>query len=195
MSLYLVRKGDRQLWVGYEREDGFYTYLANTGQFVRNDAVGADFLMDREMDYEPLTPDQAQAKMAAGVGRVDERKMGWLVKEFRAEEAESLTVEQVFGAQPQQLAHLPNRRARAQALAHAVSQAQPDQWITWRTYPPDNRQAAQAAAHDLRTGKVRALADLAVDTRVVPTADETCIVVQVTRADTSASGNAAVSTS
>lgn len=182
MSLYLVRDGDREVWVAAEREGRMFTYVANTGRFQRNKPVGSDFLMEREMAYEPLTPEQARAKMDAGVGRLDERTMGPILDQFRADDAEYLSVEDVFGAQPQQVPQQPNRRARARALADAVNEAQPGQWVTWRTYPPDRRQTAQVAAHDLKNGKIRALGDLPVDTRIVPTTDETGLVVQITRA-------------
>ncbi len=50
-----------------------------------------------------------------------------------------------------------------------VKRAAPSQWVTWRTYGPDKRAAAYATASQLRTGKVAALNDVKVTSRVTGT--------------------------
>lgn len=178
-SLFLVRDEDgTELWVAWEDQVAghLYVYVANTEQFHRNDPLAVDFYYDRSKSYEPIDPDTAAAKIAAGVGRINERHFGWLVEKYRAD-PNPLSVSSVLGAQ----VPVPRSpQARSRAFATDLTKARPGVWVTYKTYPTTDRQKAHVAAYDLRAGKIRSIAEIGpIDTRVIDT--DTAVEVQVAR--------------
>lgn len=159
MNLFLVTdETGRERWVAYEDPiaEHLFVYVANTGAFHRNDSVGVDYYYDQRLTYEPIDVARAAAKIAEGLGRIDERKAGWLAERYRADQ-HSRSVESVLGArsvEPQ------SARARAQRFAQLLGAAKPGVWVTYKAYPAVSRQLAHVAAYDVRQGNVRAIAKL-----------------------------------
>jgi hypothetical protein len=71
--------------------DGFWAYSPETDDFRLNESIYRDFVAtETRNDYLDITPDQARALIAAGVGASDPR----MLDEVRARRA--LTVADVF---------------------------------------------------------------------------------------------------
>lgn len=180
MSLYLVTKGDRRLWVAYlDLSQGrAYVYVANTGAFHHNAALSADFYVDQELTYEPIDTAAAASAMRERVGWLDGRRKRDELRRYR-HDSEALSVGAVLGEDVR--VHPESSRSQAHARVRELSQTPAGTWLTWRSYPPEQRQAAHTSAHDLTSGKVRALRAVGgIRTRVV-NADDGRLLVQVTR--------------
>lgn len=187
MTLLLVRtpKG-AETWVAYEdlAQENLYVYVPNTGRFHLNDPLSVDYYVDQELSYQPITPAEAAAAIKAGVvGRIDERRKGFLVDQFRADDpSRTLTVEKALGAAaPTQLS--PRQRAlqRARQRADLIDHAAPGAWVTYQTYDRAHRQRALVAANDLRQGgaKIKALARLGpLEARLVDQPDHVLVLVR-----------------
>jgi hypothetical protein len=101
-TLYLVRDGDRIIWLANEHNDRLYVYVANLGTFVLNPPLSVDFLIDRAQTYEAVDAARAAEIMAAGrIGKIDPRSNRWLLEHFRAEPSQ-LDSTEVLRAQGQQ---------------------------------------------------------------------------------------------
>lgn len=185
MNLFLVRdETGRERWVAVEDTiaEHLYVYVANTGAFHRNDAVGVDYYYDQRLYYEPIDSDRAAAKIGEGLGRIDEGRAGWLVERYRRDQS-ARSVASVLGQR-----RIEPRSARARALhfAKVLAEAEPGVWVTYKGYPTESRQLAHTAAYDIRQGHVRAIAAVGpVLTRVVDGPDG-YVEVQVARATTPA---------
>lgn len=89
------------------------------------------------------------------------------------------TVASVLG-EPAQL-RVITPKARAARFARTLTAAKKGVWVTYKAYPAESRQLAHVAAHDLRKGKVRALALAGpIDVRVADAPDGR-VAVQVAR--------------
>lgn len=165
-----------------QNEDAhLYVFVPNTGQFHRNDALTTDFYFDQDVnDYEPIAPERAAREVANGTGRIDERKNGWIVQEYRTDPAPiapATILPDKDGGAPA-IRSTPSQHARR--IGRLLTNAEPHVWLTYRTYDPDQRQQAHTCAYDIRHGKIKALADLDLQTRIVPTSSGT-LEVQVSR--------------
>ena len=69
--LYLVKDGERELWVAALVDEDVWTYVGNTGKFHRNDGARHDFYFVNELEYLEIGIAKAQRLIRAGVGTVD----------------------------------------------------------------------------------------------------------------------------
>lgn len=85
MKLYLVKDGERQVWVAALAHEHMYSYVANTGYFHDNNALRNDFYMDFDYEYEEIDVVRAKALIAAGVGQLDETTRADALAKWRAD--------------------------------------------------------------------------------------------------------------
>jgi hypothetical protein len=97
MSLYLVRDGERFVWVAALLGEDIYTYVQNTGKFHRNAGLRDDFFMAQDLQYEQVTVGKAKAVIESGLEPLDEDVMGDHLEEWR-NDPEGLDPEQVFAS-------------------------------------------------------------------------------------------------
>ncbi|MDX6260559.1 MAG: hypothetical protein QOH84_2247 [Kribbellaceae bacterium] len=97
MSLYLVKDGDRFVWVAALIGEDIYTYVPNTGNFHRNAGLRDDFFMAQDLQYERVTVSKARAVIDAGLEPLDEDLMGDHLDDWR-QDPEALVPEQVFAS-------------------------------------------------------------------------------------------------
>ncbi|MEV8375705.1 hypothetical protein AB0P21_23415 [Kribbella sp. NPDC056861] len=72
MRLFLVKDGERLVWVAALAHEHLYSYVGNTGFFHDNNALRNDYYMDFDFEYEEIDITRAKALIAAGVGQLDE---------------------------------------------------------------------------------------------------------------------------
>lgn len=181
-ALYLVKDGDRTVALTAEQDGKLHCYVPNVDAFVYNKPMSADFLIDREMDYEPVTPQQAADIIKEGtIGKIDGRTNKSLLDWAKAE-TRRLDTAEVLGANT--LADLqPTTTEVANAKAAVLRKTPLGHWIVYKTYTnTGNRQPALQMASDLRKGRVRAFRDMPVAARVRDSEDGTSLVVQISRA-------------
>lgn len=181
MSLYLVKDGDRQLWVAHETDAGqLYVYVPNTGRFHRNRGLAADFYGEQHYSYEPLSGAEVQDAVRDKVGKLDGRTKRAQLDRYTADAA-ALDLDDVLGELA--VAYTPSPQRRAAAKAGVIARSKRGEWVVWKTYPAKRRQAAHVAANDLRRGRVAAIRRVGpVDTRVMTAPDgQLQVEVQVTQ--------------
>jgi hypothetical protein len=81
--LFLVRDGDREVWVAALVDEDVWTYVVNTGKFHRNEGARHDYYFLNELHYDPIGIAQAKRLINAGVGTIDETELPELVEEWR----------------------------------------------------------------------------------------------------------------
>ena len=163
MNLYLVRNAaGTPVWIVHEdNEMRIWTYVQNTGKFHLNQALYRDFYFDHTNTYTPISVDAALQHINKGIGKLDARTLGHLIKRFEADPA-ARPIEDVLGTTP-----VPSARQQAAARAKALQQAPAGTWMTWKSYPRARTQLASVAAYDLRSGKVKSVSKLGpVETRL-----------------------------
>lgn len=151
MNLYLVRNaaGD-PVWVAHEdSEMRIWTYVHNTGKFHLNQGLYRDFYFDHANTYTPISADAALQHIGEGIGKLDARTVGHLVKRFEADPA-AQSIDDVVGSTP-----VPTARQQIEARAKALAQAPVGRWLTWKTYARADKQLAQVAKNDLRNGRIK----------------------------------------
>lgn len=181
-ALYLVNDHDQTLWLAAERDGKLYTYVPNVGEFVYNQPLSVDFLIDRNLTYTPIDTGQAATIITAGtIGKIDGRSNRFLLDHFRTE-PRTLNPGEVLGANPRRRADIePTATEIAHAKAELLRSTPIGEWIIYKTYPPTaSRQTALQLASDLRKGRVRAFADIPLKARIQST-PQGHHVVQVTR--------------
>jgi hypothetical protein len=94
-ALYLVRDGDRTVALAAEQNGKLYCYIPNVDAFVYNKPMSVDFFFDREMDYEPVTAQEAADIIKDGtIGKIDGRSnrslLDWATVGTRLSPAEVL---------------------------------------------------------------------------------------------------------
>ncbi|MBU8820360.1 hypothetical protein KL864_31250 [Mycolicibacterium goodii] len=179
-ALYLVKEGDRAVILAAERDGRLYGYIPNVAAFVYNKPMSVDFLIDRDMTYQPVDHDEAAAIIKAGqIGKINGRTNKFLLDRAKAETRRLDPVE-ILGANRLR-EPAPTRTRLAQAKADLLRKAPPGRWITYKDdYSPARLQAARQLASDIRKGRVRAFKNIAVTSRVV-TDDHGRPVVQISR--------------
>ncbi|MFC6161860.1 hypothetical protein [Kribbella jiaozuonensis] len=85
MKLYLVKDGERLVWVAALAHEHMYSYVANTGKFHDNNALRNDFYMERAFTYEPIGPADARRLIRQGVGTLDEEEHSDSLTDWRAD--------------------------------------------------------------------------------------------------------------
>lgn len=166
-ALYLVRDGDRTVSLAAERDGKLHVFIPNLDAFVYNKPMSVDFLIDRNMTYEPVTAPAAAEIINEGViGKLDGRSHKTLLDWARAE-PRRLDPAEVLGANTLRADIEPTPAEVAHAKAEMLRKAPPGRWIVYKTYPVGaSRQTALQMASDLRLGRVRAFADIALKSRV-----------------------------
>jgi len=171
MSFYVVTNPDtgNDVWLAWEdtAEVRIYAYSPNLGAFVRHNSLAEDFYRDMELQYRPIDVDEAVRIVAEGrLGKLDARThqrevLDWLKSiQDRKDPAELLA-----GSQLRPATLSPRQAAKARAAK--VAAAPPGQWVTWKSYASERRQLSYVAVNDIRTGKVKGLAELGVEVRNV----------------------------
>lgn len=180
-ALYLVKEGDRAVILAAERDGRLYGYVPNVNAFVYNKPMSVDFLIDRNMTYQPVDADEAAAMIKAGqIGKINGRTNKFLLDRAKAE-TRRIDPTEILGANELH-EPAPTRTRIAQAKADLLRKVPPGRWITYKDdYTSAARiQAARQLASDIRKGRVRAFRDIDVTTRVV-TDDHGRPVVQISR--------------
>jgi hypothetical protein len=85
MKLYLVKDGEREVWVAALANEHMYSYVANTGFFHDNNALRNDFYMDFDYDCEEIDIIRAKELIAADVGLLDETTTADALVKWRAD--------------------------------------------------------------------------------------------------------------
>ena len=179
-ALYLVKDGDRTIALAAEHDGKLHCYVPNVAAFVYNKPMSTDFLIDQEMNYEPVTPQEATDIIKEGaIGKIDGRTnkslLDWAKAETRRlDPAEVLSSNTLTDLQP-------TATAVANAKASVLRKTPPGNWIVFKTYTTGNRQPALQIASDLRKGRVRAFRNMLVHARVRDSEDGQNLVVQICR--------------
>lgn len=97
MSLYVVREGERFVWLAALLGEDVYTYVPNTGRFHLNEGLREDYFMTRDLQYEEITAAKAQALIEAGIDDLDEDLMEDSLARWRSA-PEQLAPDQVYAA-------------------------------------------------------------------------------------------------
>ena len=97
MSLYIVRDGERFLWVAAVLGEEVYCYVPDLGTFHRNDGLRDDYFMDRDLQYERIAVARAQELLRGGLQPLDAEVMADHLAEWR-EDPGALAPEQVFAS-------------------------------------------------------------------------------------------------
>lgn len=181
-TLYLVKEEEeRSVILAAERDGRLYGYVPNVNAFVYNKPMSVDFLIDRNMTYQPIDTDEAAAIIKAGqIGKINGRTNKFLLDRAKAETRRIDPSEILDTHQLHEPA--PTRTRLAQAKADLLRKAPAGRWITYKDdyTSPTRIQAARQLASDIRKGRVRAFKNIAVTTRVV-TDDQGRPVVQICR--------------
>lgn len=101
--LYLVKDGERELWVAALVDEDVWTYVANTGKFHRNEGARHDFYFLNELEYAEIGIAEAQRLIRAGVGTVDEQELADSIQRWR-EDPDAMDPEIVFAPMAADLA-------------------------------------------------------------------------------------------
>jgi hypothetical protein len=101
--LYLVKDGERDLWVAALVDEDVWTYVVNTGKFHRNEGARHDFYFLNELEYVEIGIAEAQRLIHAGVGTVDEQEFPDSARRWR-EDAQAMDAEVVFASMVADLA-------------------------------------------------------------------------------------------
>lgn len=97
MSLYVVRDGERFVWIAALLAEDIYTFVPNTGKFHLNEGLRDDYFMTRNLQYEQITVAKAKAMIEAGLEPVDEELMADSLTRWRSD-PEQFHPEQVFAS-------------------------------------------------------------------------------------------------
>lgn len=101
--LFLVKQGDRKVWVAALVDEDVWTYVGNTGKFHRNQGVREDYFVNNEAQYADIGIAEAKRLIADGVGQVDELRIPDVVADWRRDE-EAMDPEVVFASMAADLA-------------------------------------------------------------------------------------------
>lgn len=154
MEYYEVttRGGDRSVSVWDPRAHLMFSWVANTECWHRDAAREKDFWFERELGWERVDAVSA-GELVAGTVRVDERSLGWVVDELRAQpDAERRTSAELG------VPVLGRRVFSEELIARRLRDA--DGWVDVAVYPPGVQDPPLALASDLRRGVRAGLADL-----------------------------------
>lgn len=97
MSLYVVRDGERFVWIAALLAEDIYTYVPNTGKFHLNEGLRDDFFMARNLQYEQVSVVKAKAMIDTGLEPADEELMADSLARWRSD-PEQFDPEQVFAS-------------------------------------------------------------------------------------------------
>lgn len=169
MSFYVVINPTTrsELWLAWEDLDNswIYAYVPNLGTFVRHDALAQDFYWDMDLTYRPVEVGEAAGLVEQNmIGKLDARTYQKAVLDRLQAVPEQKAPADLLG--PVRTVTQISTRQAAAARADRLRHAAPGEWVTWKKYSPEHRQRAYVAANNLRTGKIRALDGLSIETRI-----------------------------
>jgi hypothetical protein len=95
--LLLVTEGERQVWVAALIDEDIWTYVANTGNFHRNDGARHDYFMLNQFEYSEIGISKARRLIADCIGTIDEDRFADSLQGWR-EDTEPLSPEDVFAS-------------------------------------------------------------------------------------------------
>lgn len=95
--LYLATDGDHLVWVVALIDEDIWTYVVNTGQFHRNQAMRDDFFVETDFSYREIGVREALRHIDAGVGRLDEEERDEALQAWRSD-PHPLLAEMVFAS-------------------------------------------------------------------------------------------------
>lgn len=101
--LFLVRQGERRVWVAALVDEDVWTYVANTGKFHRNEGVRDDYFVNGEAQYADIGIAEAKRLIADGVGQVDAEQNPDSVRDWQRDET-AMDPEIVFASMAADLA-------------------------------------------------------------------------------------------
>jgi hypothetical protein len=81
--LFLVKDGERELWVAALVDEDVWTYVGNTGKFHRNEGARHDYYFLNELQFVDIGIAEAKRLIQAGVGTVDEQELAESVRRWR----------------------------------------------------------------------------------------------------------------
>jgi len=93
--LFLVKDGERELWVAALVDEDVWTYVANTGKFHRNEGARHDYYFLNELQFADIGIAEAKRLIQAGVGTVDEQELAESVRGWR-DDAKGMDAEVIF---------------------------------------------------------------------------------------------------
>jgi hypothetical protein len=101
--LYLVKDGERELWVAALVDEDVWTYVGNTGKFHRNEGARHDYYFLNELEYVEIGIAEARRLIQAGVGTVDEQEFPDSARRWR-EDTQPMDADVVFASMAADLA-------------------------------------------------------------------------------------------
>jgi hypothetical protein len=101
--LFLVKDGERELWVAALVDEDVWTYVAETGKFHRNEGARHDYYFLNELEYVEIGIAEAQRRIRTGVGTVDAAQFPDSAQRWR-EDTEGMDPEVVFASMVADLA-------------------------------------------------------------------------------------------
>jgi hypothetical protein len=101
--LFLVKDGEKELWVAALIEEDVWTYVGNTGKFHYNEGARHDYYFLKELQYVDIGIAEAKRLIRAGVGEVDEGEFPDAVRKWR-EDTQGMDAEIVFASMAADLA-------------------------------------------------------------------------------------------
>jgi hypothetical protein len=101
--LFLVKDGEKELWVAALVDEDVWTYVGNTGKFHYNEGARHDYYFLNELQYVDIGIAEAKRLIRAGVGTVDEAELPGPVQRWR-EVPKGMDPEVVFASMAADLA-------------------------------------------------------------------------------------------
>ena len=101
--LFLVKDGDKELWVAALVDEDVWTYVGNTGKFHRNEGARHDYYFLNGMQYVDIGIAEARRLIQARVGAIDEQEFPDSARRWR-EDTEGMDPEVVFASMVADLA-------------------------------------------------------------------------------------------
>ncbi|WUJ71995.1 hypothetical protein OG809_01780 [Kribbella soli] len=95
--LFLVKDGEKELWVAALVDEDVWTYVGNTGKFHYNEGARHDYYFLNELRYVDIGIAEAKRLIRAGVGTVDEGELPGAVQRWR-EDPQGMDPEVVFAS-------------------------------------------------------------------------------------------------
>jgi hypothetical protein len=101
--LFLVKDGEKELWVAALVDEDVWTYVGNTGKFHLNEGARHDYYFLNELQYVDIGIAEAKRLVRAGVGIVDEDELPDSIRRWR-DDTKGMDPEVVFASMAADLA-------------------------------------------------------------------------------------------
>ena len=138
-----------------------FVWVPNTRTWHRSRELETDYLIERELTFEPLAAQDVPGAMNAAK-RIDERSAGWLIEEYRTQPEADRRTSSDLGLQI-----TGERATTASVLLERLSMT--TDWVAVKTYTRTAERLAASMASDIRRGQRKTLAALGpLEARVSP---------------------------